>query len=111
MAEFAACLAESLVAVCDPIAVLLFGSWAKGTANVNSDVDLIVILPRRPSPPVRAALQDAVRVVPMHVDLLVWTLADVAAGRADPHGFPGSVLSESVVLHGTLPAIPRKLYT
>ncbi len=108
MPEFAARLAESLVAVCDPLAVLLFGSWAKGTANVNSDVDLIVILPQRPSPPVRAALQDAVRGVPMHVDLLVWTPADVAAGRADPNGFPGSVLSESVSLYGALPAPPQR---
>jgi predicted nucleotidyltransferase len=106
MPEFANRLTESLVAVCDPIAVLLFGSWAKGTASVTSDVDLVVIVPQRPPPPLRAALRDAVLRVPMHVDLLVWTPADVAAGHADPNGFPGSVLSQAVVLHGALPAPP-----
>jgi predicted nucleotidyltransferase len=108
MPEFAIRLAESLVSVCDPIAVLLFGSWAKGTASVTSDVDLVVIVPQRPSPPLLSALRDTVLRLPMHVDLLVWTPADVAAGYADPNGFPGSVLSQSVVLHGVLPAPPAQ---
>ncbi len=103
MPEFALGLARSLGAVCDPLAVLLFGSWAKGRADVHSDVDLVVVLPERPSPSLRGALEDAVRGVPMHVDLLLWTPADVEAARADPHGFAGSVLSGAVVLRGALP--------
>lgn len=108
MPEFTNRLTESLVAVCNPIAVLLFGSWAKGTASVTSDIDLVVIVPQRPSPPLRSALRDAVLRVPMHVDLLIWTPVDVAAGYADPNGFPGSVLSQAVVLYGALPARPAQ---
>jgi predicted nucleotidyltransferase len=100
---FARRLARSLVAECDPLAVLLFGSWAKGTANVHSDVDLVVVLRERPSPMQRATLEDAVHGVPMHVDLLLWTPADIAAARADPAGFAGSVLSGAIVLFGLLP--------
>lgn len=103
MPEFTRRLALALAAVCDPLAVLLFGSWAKGSADVHSDVDLVVVLPQRPTPALRAALEDAVRGVPMHVDLLLWTPADVVTARADPAGFAGSVLSGAVVLHGALP--------
>ena len=104
--SFAVRLAWSLAAVCDPLAVLLFGSWAKGSADVHSDVDLVVVLPERPLPALRAALQDAVRRVPMHVDLLMWTPADVDSARADPHGFAGSVLAGAVLLFGALPGDP-----
>jgi predicted nucleotidyltransferase len=103
MPEFALRLAQSLAAVCDPLAVLLFGSWAKGGADMHSDVDLVVVLRERPSPRLRAALQDAVCGVPMHVDLLMWTPADVATARADPHGFFGSILSGAVIVDGALP--------
>lgn len=103
MPRFAVRLAQSLTAACDPLAVLLFGSWAKGHADVHSDVDLVVVLRERPTPALRAAMQDAVHGVPMHVDLLVWTPADVQAARDDPQAFAGSVLSGSVILHGALP--------
>lgn len=103
MPEFVRRLAHSLVVVCDPLAVLLFGSWAKRCADVHSDVDLVVVLRDRPSPMLRAALEDAVHGVPMRVDLLVWTAADVEAARSDPRAFPGSVLAGAVVVHGALP--------
>ena len=100
---FAKRLAHQLTQVCEPVAVLLFGSWAKGTANLHSDVDLVVVLPQRPSPAVRAALCDAVLTVPLKVDLLIWTTEDVMAARTDPTGFAGSILSGFILLHGELP--------
>lgn len=110
MPEFIRRLAQSLAAECDPLAVLLFGSWAKGSADVHSDVDLVVVLRERPSPALRMALQDAVRRVPMHVDLLVWTPAEIATARADPQSFAGAVLSTAVVLLGSLPPAPERVY-
>lgn len=104
MPEFVVRLAAALVATCDPLAVLLFGSWAQGRADAHSDVDLVIVLRGRPSPVLQAALLDAVRRVPMSVDLLIWTLEDLAAARADPHGFAGSVLSGAIVVRGALPA-------
>jgi predicted nucleotidyltransferase len=105
---FARRLAHQLTQVCDPMAVLLFGSWAKGTANLHSDVDLVVVLPQRPTPAVRAALCDAVLTVPLKVDLLIWTTEDVMAARADPPGFAGSILSDYILLHGALPFDERR---
>lgn len=86
-------------------AVLLFGSWAKGLADVHNDVDLVVVLRHRPIPVLRAALADAVHVVPVHVDVLVWSAADLAAAEADPYEFPGSGTSHSVILFGAFPAV------
>lgn len=99
---FAKRLAHQLIQVCEPVAVLLFGSWAKGTANLHSDADLVVVLPQRPTPAVRSALCDAVLTVPLKVDLLIWTTEDVMAARADPSGFAGSILSSYILLHGAL---------
>ncbi len=96
-------MAHQLTQVCEPVAVLLFGSWAKGTANLRSDVDLVVVLHQRPAPAVRAALYDAVLTVPLKVDLLIWTTEDVIAARADPTGFAGSILSAYILLQGALP--------
>ena len=48
--EIAPMVVDTVVACCDPDAVVLFGSWAKGTADVHSDIDLLVIgrsAPRR----------------------------------------------------------------
>ena len=103
MPEFVVRLAAALAALCDPLAVLLFGSWAQTRAEAHSDVDLIVVLRQRPSPALRAALLDAVRTVPMPVDLLMWTSEELEAARADPHGFAGSVLPGAVVVWGALP--------
>lgn len=108
MPDFAVRLAASVAAVADPMAVLLFGSWAKGRADRHSDVDLVVVLSDRPTTALSAALQDAVHVVPMRVDLLVWTAADVGMARADPYGFRGSVLAHSVLLYGALPQAGRQ---
>ena len=39
----AAKYAESVKKVCDPLAVVLYGSYANGTPNENSDIDIAVI--------------------------------------------------------------------
>ena len=100
---FAHSLARRVAEASDPVAVLLFGSWAKGTADRPSDVDLLVVLNHRPTPAQRAAVVDATSGVPMKVDVLLWTLADLAAARADPHSFAGSTLGRAIVLRGELP--------
>lgn len=97
--RFAVTLAHRLVAVCDPQAVLMFGSWGKARMDVYSDLDVLVLLDRRPTPAVRAELVDATTCVPLKVDLLLWTAEDLSAAQSDPYGFRGSVLSSAVPLH------------
>ena len=96
---FATALADRVVAVCQPLALLMFGSWAKGQATVHSDVDLIVLMERPPSPRVRAEIEDALTCVPMHVDTLVWTARQLESACSDPLGFEASALRSAQVLY------------
>lgn len=96
-------LAEAVTQAVNPVAVLMLGSWVRGTANRYSDVDLIVVLAGRPTAAERAAVADAVAGIAMKVDVLLWSPADLRAAQADPHSFGGSVLPGAVVLAGALP--------
>jgi predicted nucleotidyltransferase len=56
-----------------PQRVLLFGSYARGTPNADSDVDLLVVLPQATNPH-EASVQIRLRTRPTFpVDLLVRT--------------------------------------
>jgi predicted nucleotidyltransferase len=42
------CLPEAIRIIArdfDPVQIILFGSWARGTAQPDSDLDLLVVLP------------------------------------------------------------------
>ena len=68
-----------MVACCDPDAVVLFGSWAKGTADVHSDIDLLVIGPFRASPWLRdREVRDTLRGFAIRFDLHLVTPAELA---------------------------------
>lgn len=71
-------MTQRIVRECDPLEVLLFGSWARGDAASDSDVDLLVILPdgtrRRPA---AIALRRALDSGPLACDVLVVTPEDV----------------------------------
>ena len=55
----------------EPLRILLFGSYAYGTASSESDVDLLVILPFK-GKPLHKAVEILTRVAPSFaVDLLV----------------------------------------
>ena len=62
-----------------PLRVILFGSYARGDANVNSDVDLLVVLPdttdkRQSAIAIRRALAD----FPVPKDIVVTTPEEIA---------------------------------
>ena len=44
-----ACLPEAIERIVrhfDPLRIILFGSWARGDAHLDSDIDLLVVLPQ-----------------------------------------------------------------
>lgn len=75
-----------ILAVADPLRVILFGSRADGTARPDSDIDLLVVMPdgtaRRRS---AARIASRLPVYDVDVDLLVAT-PDVLARHADEPG-------------------------
>lgn len=79
--------------------ILLFGSWARGEATEDSDIDLLVISPDFG----RDALADMVLLrecLPLHevdIDTIARTPEQVAA--AEPDSFLATVLEDGVVVY------------
>ena len=64
----------------EPLRIILFGSWARGQARPDSDLDLLVVLPR-----VDNKRQTAIRIgnalsdLPVSKDIVVTTPEEIAA--------------------------------
>lgn len=91
----------SLIAeVCDPEEIFLYGSYAKGQATVESDLDLLVVV-RSGVRPTELAIEvrELLDGFPMRVDLKVMTQEDLEAGSRQPFGFIQSIRSSGVFLY------------
>jgi predicted nucleotidyltransferase len=77
------CLAEAvrrIVQQFDPLRIILFGSWARGDARPDSDIDLLVVLPhvenkRRTAIGIGNVLSD----LPASKDIVVTTPEEIAS--------------------------------
>ena len=77
------CLPEAvqrIVRKFDPLRIILFGSWARGDARPDSDIDLLVVLPhvdnkRQAAIRIGNALSD----LPASKDIVVTTPEEIAA--------------------------------
>ena len=88
-----------------PHRIVLFGSRAWGTADVHSDVDLLVIVDSDESPVERAvALGRLFRPRPAPLDLVVLTPREVEERLAAGDTFLKRILDEGVVLYDALAA-------
>ncbi len=84
----------------DPDRIVLFGSHARGTADPDSDVDLLVVMPvtgskRQQAVEIDLALAD----VGMSKDVLVVTPEEVARNRDMPGHIVEPALREGKVLY------------
>jgi predicted nucleotidyltransferase len=64
----------------DPVRIILFGSWARGQARPDSDLDLLVVLPHVENKR-RAAVEilRALNGLPVSKDVVVTTPEEIAA--------------------------------
>jgi predicted nucleotidyltransferase len=80
--------------------VVLFGSHARGEANENSDVDLMIIadsnLPRFKR---SRKLYTLLKPYPFAMDLLVYTPQEVEKGKRSPVTFISMILKEGKTLY------------
>jgi uncharacterized protein len=82
-----------------PRKVVLFGSHAYGKPSVDSDVDLLVIMPHSGRPPYQAAkIRTAVR-APFAVDLMVRTPRRLKKRLAMKDSFMTEIMQKGRVLH------------
>ncbi len=71
-------LVEAIVAFCQPLAVVLFGSRARGDHDPDSDVDLLVIVPQvADKADLVAGIRRAVLGIPVAKDIIVATPGEV----------------------------------
>jgi predicted nucleotidyltransferase len=91
---------QRILSVGSPEKIVLFGSWARGQARPDSDLDLLIIeesdLPRyRRAGRYRMAL---LGLFPAK-DIVVWTPSEVALWRDVPNAFITAILAEGRVLY------------
>jgi predicted nucleotidyltransferase len=82
-----------------PLKVILFGSYAYGDPNSDSDVDLLVIMPRRGAGPKIAARMILACPNRFPVDLLVRSPMEIRRRAALDDTFMHEVTTKGIVLH------------
>ncbi len=91
-----------LVAEMEPDRIILFGSYAWGAPDEDSDLDLLVIVPHSEQSPTLRAVRAhrCLRGIPFPVDVLVKTRAEVERGGHVPASLVSEVLERGKVLYG-----------
>ena len=81
-------------------AVILFGSYARGGATINSDVDLLVIA-ESDLPRFKRSREIYTKLVPypFAMDILVYTPEEIEQGKKTPLSFVSRVLHEGKTLY------------
>src|SRR5438067_1986462 len=93
-------IVERIVQIASPDRIILFGSWARGDARPDSDIDLLVIAPSiepryRRSVPLYGALSHII--APM--DIIVYSPDEVEDWREVPQAFVTTAIREGRVLY------------
>jgi predicted nucleotidyltransferase len=91
---------QRLIGVFAPDKILLFGSWAKGTRHVGSDIDLLIIadLPGNATVHTRRARQLAADSFP-RIDIVFATPEEVASADSARSPFLLSILGTGIVVY------------
>lgn len=93
-------VARRIVGALDPEQVILFGSYAGGTPDADSDVDLLVIMETDLPPAQRAlAVCRLLRPRPFPVDIVVKTPAEIDAALATRDPFVSAIVDTGRVLY------------
>lgn len=86
---------ERILAEVEPLRVLVFGSWARGEARPDSDLDLLVVLPEvENAREVAVALRRTLANLPVPKDVFVITAAELARREGSTWHLIGRALRE-----------------
>jgi len=86
-------------AVCEPERIIIFGSYARGEAGPDSDMDVMVVQETK------APLEDSVRIrralrgLGLPIDVIVVGLRDLELYGSDPYLIYNAALREGIVVY------------
>ena len=92
-------LVRRIVEQFHPQRVILFGSYARGEATRNSDVDLLVVKETNENPMHLAGLMSAALDHSLPVDIVVMTPQDLEEYRQERAVFATQILKDGLVLY------------
>ena len=98
-------MTDTIVSEVHPEEVILFGSYAKGLAREDSDLDLLIVMPetsetRRYRRRLTGRLYRRLAALPMSKDILVYTRNEVEQWRDVPGHIVATSLNEGRRLYG-----------
>jgi uncharacterized protein len=90
----------TVVALCNPDHVYVFGSYAKGLVHAESDLDLLVVKDSR-LPRVRRGknLDGILATLALSVDVLFFTPEEVRLELADPYSMLSAIMPSAKLLY------------
>jgi predicted nucleotidyltransferase len=95
-------LVRQLVQRFDPEYIYAFGSMARGDADEDSDVDLMMVVAESDQPSYRRAQNARLTLQRRYLfplDILVWTRAEFDQRAPNPATLPGTILREGKTLY------------
>lgn len=100
-------MVRRIVAGFDPEKIILFGSYARGTAGPDSDADLMVVMDFEGGRRAKAAdVCGEVGAVGLAKDLILVTPEELECGRREPGSLVHTALQEGKVLYDRTRSIP-----
>jgi predicted nucleotidyltransferase len=95
-------MTQCLVEEFQPEQIILFGSYAWGTPNEHSDIDLLVIVPHSDQPPTQRMFRAyrSLRSIIVPTDVLVRTRDEVERARRVYASLTSEILEHGKVLYG-----------
>ncbi len=95
-------IVQRLVECLKPEQIILFGSYAYGKPNKDSDVDLLVIVSESVEPRYRRAREAyrALRDIGIAKDVIVMTRQEVNGKVGVPSSFVYEAMHEGIILYG-----------
>src|SRR6266567_8587438 len=93
---------KAAIQVARPSRIILFGSWARGEAKWDSDLDLAVLMPDSAEPELGAIhrrLRQKLHEIPMTIDLVVTTEGCAGQFRGSINSIYHHILTEGQVAY------------
>ncbi|MBN1604451.1 MAG: nucleotidyltransferase domain-containing protein [Chitinispirillaceae bacterium] len=94
-------IVQIIVDTAHPVKIILFGSYARGEENENSDLDFLVIKETSEPRHLRTKeIRRQLRGLKFPIDIIVYTPEELSEWDKIPQSFANTIMAEGKVLYG-----------